>query len=420
MNTFLEQLRLKPLPTEGPLDSGAEEELFRRVGQQAVATALAERWQQADPTETRSCPDCQGEMKKLGRRAKSLQTLCGPMTLQRQVFHCPPCGTIQAPLDQRLGVDQTGISPALNRLLCRTALELPYQQSQRLLSDTLGFCPASPREIERVAKRHGEWLEKQQWAEPAEVRRRVGQPSRKPVYCLGIDAVLIAGLPDAVEHCLNWHDVKIAVAFDPRQVQSPFYVAGREEVERFGERLWNQCQRRQLEAERFFLILGDGAPWIWNLAETYFHGVPQLLDFYHAAQHLYATAEALWPPATALSWWHRRLEQLKAGQQENFFAALKLSARRHDTADAAVSPKRLLQYFQDNRTRLDYPWAIAHHLPIGSGSVESAGRHIVQQRLKLSGMRWSDAGAQSILNLRTLHRSGDFEQYWENYAATGS
>ncbi|MGH9915396.1 MAG: hypothetical protein ACRD63_08940, partial [Pyrinomonadaceae bacterium] len=52
-------------------------------------------------------------------------------------------------------------------------------------------------------------------------------------------------------------------------------------------------------------------------------------------------------------------------------------------------------------------------LPIGSGAVESAARHIVQQRLKQSGMRWSDAGAQSILNLRTLHRNGEFEQYWE-------
>ena len=81
---------------------------------------------------------------------------------------------------------------------------------------------------------------------------------------------------------------------------------------------------------------------------------------------------------------------------------------------------RLLNYFQNNRTRLDYQWAIANDLPIGSGPAESAISHIIQRRLKQSGMRWSDRGAQSILELRTLHRNGDFEQYWEALAAKAS
>jgi hypothetical protein len=167
----------------------------------------------------------------------------------------------------------------------------------------------------------------------------------------------------------------------------------------------------------FRLILGDGAPWIWNLAATHFPGVPQLLDFYHAAEHLHATAEALWPEATAHSWWQRRLEQLRSGQVANFLASLQWLAKRHHTSDPAVSPQRLLKYFEDNRDRLNYGWALRAHLPIGSGQVESAARHIVQQRLKQSGMRWSDVGAQAILNLRTLHRNGDFEQYWETLAS---
>jgi hypothetical protein len=89
-------------------------------------------------------------------------------------------------------------------------------------------------------------------------------------------------------------------------------------------------------------------------------------------------------------------------------------AKRQHTEDPEVSPQRLLKYFEDNRERLNYVSALQRHLPIGSGQVESAARHIVQQRLKQSGMRWSDCGAQAILNLRTLHRNGAFEQYWEN------
>jgi hypothetical protein len=96
---------------------------------------------------------------------------------------------------------------------------------------------------------------------------------------------------------------------------------------------------------------------------------------------------------------------------------LKLTAKRHTSSDPAVSPERLLHYFEENRHRLGYAEALKRNLPVGSGGVESAGRHIVQQRLKQSGMRWSIPGAQAILNLRTRHRNGQFEQYWENYAA---
>jgi hypothetical protein len=296
-------------------------------------------------------------------------------------------------------------------------LELAYDQSQQLLRDTLGFVPCSAREIERVADRHGQHLERlQSQIEGVSLTPRKSAPK---TYCLAIDGVMIPGLPDPVQHCLNWHDVKLAVAFDPRQVRDPFYVAGREDNVSFGSRLWRQLQARQLHASQFHMVLADGAPWIWNLVDEHLHGVPQLLDFYHAAEHLHATAQAIWPDTIATTWWHRRLDQLKEGRIDNFFAALQWLARRHKTTDPELSPGRLLEYFQSNRQRLNYRWALDHKLPIGSGSVESAARHIVQQRLKQSGMRWSDPGAQAVLNLRTLHRNGQFEQYWESFAAAG-
>ena len=154
--------------------------------------------------------------------------------------------------------------------------------------------------------------------------------------------------------------------------------------------------------------------------DMHFPEVPQLLDFYHAAEHLHQTATALWSETIANSWWHRRLDQLKTGNIANFFAALKLIARRYQTSDPALSPERLLNYFEVNRDRLGYARALKRKLPIGSGTVESAARHIVQQRLKQSGMRWSLPGAQAVLYLRTSHRNGQFEQYWENIAVTGS
>ena len=229
---------------------------------------------------------------------------------------------------------------------------------------------------------------------------------------------MIPGLPDPNEHRLNWRDVKVSVVFHPNRARLPIYLAGREDAESFGNRLLNQLQARDLDENSFRLVLGDGAPWIWNLVDLHLPGVVQLLDFYHASQHIYATAQPLWSQEAANRWWHRRLEQLKGGQIAHFFAALQRLARSHKDLVSDQSPRRLLQYFRDNQERLGYAWAIKNHLPIGSGIVESAARHIVQQRLKQSGMRWSEAGAQSILNLRTLHRNGEFEQYWEDLAST--
>lgn len=413
----MENLRLDPLSGESGIDTGAEEELFRRAGQQAAAQAMAARWEQSDAVVQVRCGQCRQPMQHWGLRRKTIQTVCGPVGLSRRTYYCRLCQQLRAPLDERLQVDQTGITPGLSRLICRTSLELAYDQSQRLLTDTLGFAPCSAREIERVADRHGQHLESLQ--SQGEVSHASARKSPTKAYCMAIDGVMIPGLPDPVQHCLNWHDVKLAVAFDPRQVREPFYVAGREDNVRFGSRLWRQLQARRLDASQFHLILADGAPWIWNLIDEHLHGVPQLLDFYHAAEHLHATAQAIWTDPVATSWWHRRLDQLKQGRLDNFFAALQWLDRRHTTTDPDLSPGRLLQYFQDNRQRLNYRWALDHKLPIGSGSVESAARHIVQQRLKQSGMRWSDPGAQAVLNLRTLHRNGEFEQYWENLAASG-
>lgn len=417
---LLREVNLDQLSGVGAIDSGAEEELFRRVGQQAAGELLVKRWQEADAGEIVKCEQCQESMRPLGRRKKMLQTVCGTVEITRRVYYCSQCQQTMAPLDRRLRVERGGMTPGLMRLVCRTALELPYQQSARLLTDTLGFSPCSAREIERIAKEHGLKIEGSKLTEDPTSPKRYSKQQRKPTYCLAIDGVMIPGLPDADEHRLNWHDVKLAVMTESRGIGEPIYVAGREGAERFGKRLWGEIERRGLDKDSFVLIVADGASWIWNLAEMHLPGVPQLLDFYHAAEHLYATAELVWGEGkTKDIWWHRRLAQLKEGRLTEFFAALKRLAKAFGDSESDYSPKRLLRYFSDNRARLNYKWAIENNLPIGSGTVESAARHIVQQRLKQSGMRWSDEGAQSILNLRTLHRNGEFEQYWEDFAAAG-
>jgi hypothetical protein len=140
-------------------------------------------------------------------------------------------------LDERLGITNTGITPGLSRVICRSALELPYGQSQQLLSDTLGFEPCSSREIERIANQHGHRIDQMRTEGKLTPAAAVNKKDR---YCMAIDAGMIPGLPNPESHRLDWHDVKLAVVFDPKKIAQSFYVAGREEAEKFGKRLWTE------------------------------------------------------------------------------------------------------------------------------------------------------------------------------------
>ena len=413
VDQFLSGLKLAPIGPDELLDSGAEEQLFRDLGRRAVLARLRERWQAADPEPERYCPQCGSPRTELGVRGRTVRTISGVMELCRRVTYCPRCQVTDAALDRRLGLEQGGVTPALARVLTRTSLEVAYDPGKALLTDVLGFTPCSAREMERIAKHHGQRVEAAAFSVPS-----IGCPhpvKRAAHYCIAIDGVMIPGLPNPQTHRLDWHEVKAAVVFTPSGLRSTAYLAALDQVERFGLRLWNFLQSRGLDQQDFLQVLGDGAPWIWNLADLHLPGVPQLLDFYHVAEHLHATAKSLWTEERAGSWVHERLDQLQTGRLGSFFASLRRLPPDASAGEAEASPQRLLEYFLKNRRRLDYRSALRKNLPIGSGVVESAGRHIVQLRLKQSGMRWSPNGAQAILNLRTLHRSGDFEQYWEDH-----
>jgi len=383
------------------------------MGQRAAAELLSKRWESGNEETVGECRHCGEQLNDKGMRTKEVRTLCGSIKLRRRIGHCEHCHKTTAALDERLGIKDTGIAPGLQRIICRTALEMAYEPAKALLQDTLGYEPCSAREIERIACKHGKEIEKASEAIYAEKPLQ----ATKKTYSLSIDGTMIPGLADPENHRLVWHEVKLATVTDVRNIKMPFYVAATEKAEEFGLRLHRNLEAMSITPHTLAQVVADGAPWIWNLVDMHLPGVAQLLDFYHASEHLHQTATALWSKEIADKWWNERLEQLKTEKLDDFFASLNLIAKTHATNNSDVGPKRLLHYFETNRNRLGYAEALKRNLPIGSGAVESAGRHIVQQRLKQSGMRWSLPGAQAILNLRTCHRNGAFESYWENRAA---
>jgi hypothetical protein len=157
---------------------------------------------------------------------------------------------------------------------------------------------------------------------------------------------------------------------------------------------------RALAVLRPVVVLGDGAVWIWNLAAEHFGDRTEIVDFYHAAQHLWELAQALHgrdspDAAAAAAAWRRLLVDEGA-------EAVLAAWRGLPTATAAQAEALRLtrHYLRTNAERMRYPVFRAQGLPIASGPVESAGKHLVQLRLKRPGARWSDPGAQALLALR--------------------
>jgi hypothetical protein len=220
-----------------------------------------------------------------------------------------------------------------------------------------------------------------------------------------------------VRYLDGWHEVKVGLVGGvvDGNLQAPSYIAAREEAERFGPRLLAEAARRgalevhgwagplggrSLALLRPVHVVGDGAPWIWNLAGDYFGRRTEVVDFYHASAHLWEAARALHgmdTPETA-AWAHaRRHELYKHGGAPVQTA---LAAAPAPTTVATETLRRERGYFATNAARMDYPTIRRQGLPIGSGAVESSARHVIQQRMKRAGQRWSDHGGRAMLSLR--------------------
>ncbi len=183
------------------------------------------------------------------------------------------------------------------------------------------------------------------------------------------------------------------------------YVAGLLTASDFGVRLYAETVRRGVERAGQVVILGDGALWIWKLAEEHFPGAIQILDFWHASEWVWKVAKAVWGPGSpkASEWAEAVIANyLILGDVVGLLAAIAaLPTVAPEPGEKKSVPEHAMEHFQKNAPRMRYPEYRAQGLEIGSGTVESAGKRVVWQRCKAPGMRWSEEGLTAILNLRT-------------------
>jgi hypothetical protein len=199
-----------------------------------------------------------------------------------------------------------------------------------------------------------------------------------------------------------------------RDPDSTTYTGAIETAEEFGQRLYLEAFDRGWSRALKKLVIADGAEWIWNNADAHFPGAIQIVDLYHAREHLWELARRLHPndQAKQKAWMKAHQERLlDQGKIEKLVAAL----RSIHSTNAEIREKIRTEsdYFERNAERMRYPEFRRQHLFVGSGVIEAGCKTVIGSRLKQSGMFWTVRGANAIIALRCCHLNGRFEDYWE-------
>jgi hypothetical protein len=365
-----------------------------------------------------ACPGCGHKAEPRDRRPRQVLTRCGALDLERPWYHCADCDRGWSVVEAVLAVEpRARVSAGLVDWLARLGAAAPFREAADLLAELTGL-ELGAETVRRHAERVGAELEAGQQAAIARVAatREAAEPLDPAPGMLAVET------DGALVHYLDgWREVKLGLVggLVDGELVAPSYVAAREPAEAFGPRLLTEAARRgALEIERWegdvtgrglavlrtATVLGDGAAWIWNQADEHVDGRVEIVDYYHAAEHVGTVARALHgdSPAAA-AWAAARRGELLAQGVEPIVAALR--GVKAPTAEAAKVVRTERGYFAKNAERMQYPTFRLDGLPIGSGAIESAADHLVQRRMKRAGMRWSVPGGQALLTLRAHLRS---------------
>lgn len=331
------------------------------------------------------------------------------------------------PLDDQLQSWDPDYSEALAKQSLWLCGQVEYAAAQQIL-DQIGHIPVSETTLWRCVQRWGARYAAQEQLRAQQANalpRRAVRPETPNPKRMGVamDGAMVNVRTE------GWKELKVGDVFevalrpttDPEtgdvieqaQAVANSYVAHLGGPDRFGEIVWAEAQHRGFGAVADTEVLGDGAPWIWNQAGIHFGTSLQVVDWYHAKEHLYRAAGLAWGEGTAeaIRWAKRQETPLYQGHAEHVAAALKQLAQQHRRVGAALRTEA--GYFESQVRRMQYLERREEGWPIGSGMVESGCKRF-RKRFTGSGMRWNRSGLARLLPVRAALLSGRFDEEWSH------
>jgi hypothetical protein len=407
----------------------------RATMHQAGAAALGQLLQFAEPAaeqRTIACP-CGHQARYRELRSRCILTALGEVELTRPWYLCPHCHNGQFPVDGELDVENRECSPGVRRMQALVGQGAPFDHGRKQMKILAGL-EVTAKAVERTTEAVGGDIaerERQEMQRAVQLDLPVVMGEPVPILYVQMDGTGVpvvkketAGRPgksngqpahtrEAKLGCVFTQTTWDQEGFAIRDPDSTTYTGGIETAEQFGKRIYVEAWKRGWSRAVKKIVMGDGAEWIWNLAEQHFPGAVQIVDLYHARQHLWDLARRLHlnDELNQKRWIKRHQRLLDKGKIEKLVTTL----RSIDSANPELADKLRLEadYFASNGERMCYPSFRRQHLFVGSGVIEAGCKTVIGSRLKRSGMFWTVRGANAILALRCCHLNGRFEDYWE-------
>jgi hypothetical protein len=367
-----------------------------------------------------------------GRHSKTFQSVLGLLTLERAYYHCKVCGKGFCPRDCSLGLEGGMLSPGVQRMVGMVGAMSSFEEGEELLRELAGI-DVLAKQVEREAEALGREIAKDE--------REVVEPPPNQVAVastlyLGLDGTGVPMRASELEGrqgkqpdgSSKTREVKLVTIWSAegrdkegvpvRDEGSVSYSAAIESAatrdtdvmpSEFARRAEREAQRRGFNRARRRVIIGDGAPWVWNIADEHFPEAVQIVDRFHAKQKLSSVAKSIYGPQNPRSeeWGHQRHEELDAGDIEAVICALRLHAPQDDEA------RKCIDYIERNRQRMRYKQFHEEGLCTSSGVVEAGCKTAIGTRCKRAGMHWSVAGVDAIIALRCCKLSDRFCDFWK-------
>ena len=370
------------------------------------------------------CP-CGGSAQYHGRHQKTFESALGPLSLQRAYYHCERCQSGFCPRDRALGLEGSSLSPGVLRMTGSAAALVSFKESSGLLHELAGV-EVSAKQVERVAEGLG-----------AEIAVDERQPVEKrspaaPTMYLGMDGTGVPmRAPEVADRAgkqadgsAKTREAKVVTIWTAesrdkqgkptRDPGSITYSAAIEsaatqdtspELSDFAARVLREATRRGFTEATRQVVLGDGSTWIWNTAGELFPEATQILDRFHAKEHLSTVGKVIFGNSEAgKAWIQQRYDELDEGRLSSLVKALRPYRKAREC----------IHYLWNNRRRMRYPRFHQQGFCTSTGVVEAGCKVVIVTRLKRAGMHWTVKGANAIIALRFSKLSGSFEDFWEH------
>jgi Uncharacterised protein family (UPF0236) len=420
----------------GHVDLEASEMMMRAAMHRVGAAGITQLLQfSVPPDEQRTVPcSCGHTAHYLELRSKPVLTAVGKVEVSRPYYLCRHCHIGQFPADVELDIEDTEFSPGVRRMQAVVGQDAPFEHGRQQMKLLAGL-EVTTKAVERTAEVVGADIAA---GEQREIRRAVqldlpvviGEPI--PILYVQMDGTGVPVVKKETEgrkgktdgQPAHTREAKLGCVFTQttwdkegfaiRDPDSTTYTGAIETAEEFGKRLYLEAWKRGWSRAKKKVVIGDGAEWIWNLAADHFPGAIQIVDLYHARQHLWELSRKLYPNDELNQKAWIKLHQkrlLDKGKIEKLVDSLR--SIDTDNPELAEKIRTEADYFDRNAERLRYPKYRCQHLFVGSGVIEAGCKTVIGSRLKRSGMFWTVRGANAILALRCHLLNGQFEDYWE-------